>query len=806
MIVTRLRVHPFGFFDDRLIEFQPGMNVVLGPNEAGKSTIFGAIKSSLLRTRLTKKGLAEYMGSYLPAGGGDTTRLELQFVTADGPWVLRRQWGASPGSELRLPSGGALVDEEAISKKLEEALPARPATFWKVLMTGQAELAETISSLRADSMGALSDLSDVLRRTVLETGGIAVLAFRELLAARLRQAFLHWDETRGGPQDGKGIENPWKKEIGDILGAWYARERLRSQRAQALSSEEAVDQVNGRIRETAVAIATAETFLSTNKKAAQDAVERRRLEAERTAVRLELEKLHKANTDWPVAAARLEEVRRSLEALDAARAPLEEEGRIARAVEAGRSLREKHGRVKKLVARLEEERAKTRGLRRIERRDLEEIRKAAATAAALRAGREAGRLSVTIAARSAVELSLQEDLRPETRKQVSAGETVSLHASGRLRIVHPDMEIEVRSGDPGALSGSEAEAAAQAGLEKLLTRCGVPSPEEAEERARAYEEAAAAVRAVEKSLADELEGQSAADLEARVAALGPEQAARPWADVSAELARLAPEREARKREMEELQARLAELAGTWGTADALVDKLADARRREKEIVEAIARCAPLPEGFSDTVVFLKAYEKARDDLAKLGEERALLSDRKHELERHAPEQSSEELAAPLKEAEAAFEAARSRGRALQRITSAVDALLGESDTAVMAGMRAELDPLIRAMSLGRHERADLDGSLPRGMADGRGRSLPWELLSGGTRDMLALALRLAMASFLLAGSDGFLMLDDPLVEMDPDRQRAAAEALKSFAAGRQLILFTCHPSVAELLGGHLIRL
>jgi len=35
VIVRRLRVHPFGFFADREITFQPGLNVILGPNEAG---------------------------------------------------------------------------------------------------------------------------------------------------------------------------------------------------------------------------------------------------------------------------------------------------------------------------------------------------------------------------------------------------------------------------------------------------------------------------------------------------------------------------------------------------------------------------------------------------------------------------------------------------------------------------------------------------------------------------------------------------------------------------------------------------
>ena len=181
MIITRLRVHPFGFFSDKEIRFEPGLNVVLGPNEAGKSTLFSAIRSSLLRARLKKTEFDRLMARFLPAEGGDVARLEMEFVTPSGPWVLKRQWGADARSELLLPGGGIVVDDEAIKEKLQEALPARQGTFWKVLMTGQAELARTLESLRADGGGAVSDLTDMLRRTVLETGGIPVDAFRNPL-------------------------------------------------------------------------------------------------------------------------------------------------------------------------------------------------------------------------------------------------------------------------------------------------------------------------------------------------------------------------------------------------------------------------------------------------------------------------------------------------------------------------------------------------------------------------------------------------------------------------------------------------
>ena len=100
----------------------------------------------------------------------------------------------------------------------------------------------------------------------------------------------------------------------------------------------------------------------------------------------------------------------------------------------------------------------------------------------------------------------------------------------------------------------------------------------------------------------------------------------------------------------------------------------------------------------------------------------------------------------------------------------------------------------------------MEGPLPVSLSDADGASLGWDQLSAGTRDTLALALRLAMAGYFLGDEDGFLLLDDPLVDMDPDRQKAAAAALKSFAATRQLIVFTCHPSTAALLGAKPIML
>jgi exonuclease SbcC len=63
-----------------------------------------------------------------------------------------------------------------------------------------------------------------------------------------------------------------------------------------------------------------------------------------------------------------------------------------------------------------------------------------------------------------------------------------------------------------------------------------------------------------------------------------------------------------------------------------------------------------------------------------------------------------------------------------------------------------------------------------------------------------------MARYFLEGLEGFLVMDDPLVDMDPERQEAAAKVIQNFASEKQILIATCHPTHADLLGGHMVLL
>lgn len=77
---------------------------------------------------------------------------------------------------------------------------------------------------------------------------------------------------------------------------------------------------------------------------------------------------------------------------------------------------------------------------------------------------------------------------------------------------------------------------------------------------------------------------------------------------------------------------------------------------------------------------------------------------------------------------------------------------------------------------------------------------PPELLSLGTRQQLYLALRIALlVTAENVGASLPILADDILVNFDDERRRGAERALAYLAEHRQVILFTCHADVVTLL-------
>jgi uncharacterized protein YhaN len=82
--------------------------------------------------------------------------------------------------------------------------------------------------------------------------------------------------------------------------------------------------------------------------------------------------------------------------------------------------------------------------------------------------------------------------------------------------------------------------------------------------------------------------------------------------------------------------------------------------------------------------------------------------------------------------------------------------------------------------------------------DSREASKTIDQLSRGTREQLLVSLRLGFIEEYETNAEPLpVVVDDILVNFDPERARKTAEIFQEFGNNRQVIIFTCHPSTKE---------
>ena len=84
------------------------------------------------------------------------------------------------------------------------------------------------------------------------------------------------------------------------------------------------------------------------------------------------------------------------------------------------------------------------------------------------------------------------------------------------------------------------------------------------------------------------------------------------------------------------------------------------------------------------------------------------------------------------------------------------------------------------------------------VTDGDGQSLRPDQLSRGTREQLFLSLRFGLIRELGQHSERLpVIVDEALVNFDPDRGLKAAHAFLELAEQNQVLVFTCHPQIVD---------
>jgi exonuclease SbcC len=801
MKIERVRVNPFGSIVEKELEFIDGLNVILGPNEAGKSTVFHAIQHVLFTpSELTQSKFDSLLQKYVPIGGGDTIHVELGFRHDNQQYTLKKTWGKKSSSELKLPDGLLIRNDDTIQQRLEPILRAKEGTYRSVLMTYQTGLGDTLYDLKTKYIETVHTLGDILRRSFLETDGVSVDSFKENVRSLYDEYANHWDFKQQKPEKGKR----YKKKVGLILDAFYHRQDIEFALNQAVEHEEKLDSLNQNLRQLSSEIKEKERYIEENSKIVEAARKRQGLEKDLMLSENEIKTLKEANSRWPVFESKIVEIDKSLVDLERRKQSLEKEKKEAEIQEINRTLLEKYARAQKRKIKLVEAEETVSKIAKLTREDLDSIQKACFDLKSLETSLASGKLSLDVKAKKDISLFIQKDSEPKSTREVRKGQKIKVDAGSRIVVEHADFTMEIQSGEGTVDDLIQSIEDARKKCNDLFSHYEIDSYEKAKEINKIYEKAIQEVEARRKSLFDELGEENFDELESKVKTLKPEKKVTPLTDIIAGLTDVKNSIVNLNKERAEAKQTIAKFEAEYRDHDVLLEKLAEIMKKKNTVSEELATLSTLPTGIEDAETYINQYESSirqKDDLNK--REKEMLLERAH-LERNAPELSSEEFTKQLFHASEVFDSVLQKGIAIKQILDLTDSIVEKFDASTYLGIEKKLEDYITLITAGRYKKIKMDESLPGGFLREDGALLPSDLFSTGTRDMLALAVRLSMAEYFLQDSEGFLMMDDPLVNLDPERQKKAAEAIRVFSTERQVLLFSCHPSHAELLGGNVI--
>ncbi|HZK12733.1 MAG TPA: AAA family ATPase [Atribacterota bacterium] len=811
MKLKSIQLKPFAGISDKKVEFCPGLTVILGPNEAGKSTLLNALKSVLFtEVELTKVRFDNLMKEYMPVKGGDTIRVSLEFQAEGKDYFLEKTWkpGNRKGSSILKSSdlGEFTIDGE-ISRLIDELLPAHQGTVNNILLTWQSALDKTMDILHDEDVNIRPDLGAILRSSVMETDGVSVEKLRLRLDREYEDYFQHWDMEKGAPENGRGINNPFKKGVGKILKTYYEKEGIEKDYDETYKVEIEIDEVNKKIQDEEGKQKKIKDELNQYKDIKSQIQERQQIENDLRTIDHETVEIKKISKEWPIKENwLLKEIDPIVSKMEEKKGKLEKEENESRQNQENKEFRQWFKNLHKLHKKIEDAENKLFKVKKVTEEDIELLKNKKQEVKDLENEIKASKLTISFLAINQQVLKLKDVSEKEETLTLGQGEKIEKTFQGKLILEHEDWKMEVQAGE-GEIDKLICENEKKTKeVEGEFKRLGIDTFEKAQSTNMEYERLRGEVEYATRIFKEELEEERYEELEEKYKQLGKEKQVRPLEKISVEQVRLELELEGLQKKRKEGLEQIEDWKETYGSHDKMISLLGGKQHKQKELNIKLGNLAVLPDGFNDYKSFYDYIDRLNDNDRNVQEEISGLREQKITIESQKPDQSSEELKMQLGESEQNFQRILLDGKALAHIKEKAIDLLGKMDIKTYEGFQNKFVKYFIHMSGKSFSKVEMEQDLPEKLIKDDGSELTYNLLSFGTKDTFSLALRLTMAEYFLQDKSGFLVLDDPLVDMDSGRQALAAEQINEFAKTRQVIFLTCHPQTAEMLSEKCIKM
>ncbi|MGZ5244832.1 MAG: AAA family ATPase, partial [Bacteroidia bacterium] len=520
MKIKELKLHPFAGTRNRTVNFTPGLNVILGANEAGKSTLIKGL-SCLFFTEpnLTQSKFDKELKSFLPLSGGDTIRISADIDLQGENYHVEKEFGAVKRAQLILPTNAELNNITDVQKQLLDKLGFSKATYEQVLITHQSDLANTIKALREEKDGTKAHLSNRLRSKLYELDGISVEKLKTEIDKLVEDYFDNWDDENNRPAKGKDFDNPHLKNVKRILRAYYTYRKLEKQLADAERYEKEIDLVNAQLQVKNKKYEELVSYKTQFAPVVEDARKRHEFETNRKMLQHEKTAIAEVAEKWPVEQDKFREAKRKSEELSQVSKGLDTNIKSLKQYQKSQELRTLYEKAKILCDEFVTEQENFKLIPQVNNDHINHVRKLERELDKLKNIIEAQELKIAIRAKKDISFGLKRGLNAAENISFSEGEMIQYDAAGRIQIEHEDFTIAIVSGKADIKQILKDIETKQAEIAAYFKEWNVENLDALDKLKADFDKAGLHIQSKHNEIKKLLNGQKLVDLEKEVSAI-----------------------------------------------------------------------------------------------------------------------------------------------------------------------------------------------------------------------------------------------------------------------------------------------
>ena len=809
MRLIQIELCPFAGFQQRTVDFKPGLNVVLGENEAGKSTLVNAIKSVLFEnTQQVKREFTPFAEKYIPRGKGDHAKVNLTFSVGSDVYNLSKIWGAGKSASLKLNGGASWNDDTAVQERLNELLQLHRGSWETILFADQNTLFETANSIEASAQN-INRIPTLKNMQAGIPGDIPADDLLRDLEALMFEYNGQWDFFMDGPRDNRGIGNPWIKNAGLIVKSYYEQETVRKAYEELIRLEIALEKINESLKTQSAQIEHRQTQFKTLDDLKEVYNNATRLQLTKNDLDTALLPMMNALQNWDAKTKNQALLGTSITEMKMELDKIAEEGKRARRINDTRVNLGYYKDILDLDAKIAEIKKLLQANGNINKADEALIQSHQTNINQLEVELKAQKLQATFSADTEVSFHVTNGLEPASTISVGKGNSKEIDITAQVTIAQNDWKITVKS----ALKSIDQLLAQmeenRLALHAVLAKNKLASWADFERNILVNQTNKEQLRILEDNRAQTLKKTNTTieDLQAIEAEIGAMPTTRTLEELRDMHFTLDGKYKDALKTQEEDQALLLKWANDYTDQTNLLLSVSQKTVALEEIKTKMSESPALPAEYKDYQAFLDHLNQLQQSInvesqqiAQLREDRAAIQGK---LENYTTDAIS--LQADLELAEHKFERRKLEYTALEMAERTLKTVIEQQDQNPFEAFETETAALFAQITDNRYTQLLRGGEAPESVIF-KNQQIPVNLLSDGTAGALGLAIRFAYAKQYLANMDGFMVLDDPFTDFDDGRRLAASECINAFAMEKQMIVLTCHAHHGEDLGGHRIEL